>query len=405
MTDFREPPINHYGLEISMTTDERKPFYLTGDKPLFKVRIHNTVNKNIKGQITIIWKLENVINERRINIDVLQGEIKEYDMDVNNEYLREWCFIEGTARYYLQDLGHPESKHDEDTLKKLREKRIIHPLCSYYIYNREIYRHEKINREERSKLDRDMHKYTRDLRIYTIVITIFTVLIFLKEYLSQFLIYIKDFLENINFMNNVNETIMAISNVVLALIVFIQLINSEKPLISTKMHRKSLLDINLEYNNDITIQNISENIAKYINIEYQFKFDDKIMPKIKEKELSHLNPGECANIPLKFKEIIESYPELFEDKIETNKKSKKIPKKIIEIDLTVLIYYKNPLIPKIISRYIPFIGFYKLEDNYLVEWGSYERYPNFNEHPVFFSYNKRDGYDINKENDNIKTIK
>jgi hypothetical protein len=89
--------------------------------------------------------------------------------------------------------------------------------------------------------------------------------------------------------------------------------------------------------------------------------------------LSHLNPKEATKIVLKYGTILEKYPELFEETAEETA-TIKTPKQTLKIDLTVTVSY-NPILRYLFK--------YKLEDNYLIDWGSLKSYPNFSDHPIF----------------------
>lgn len=189
----------------------------------------------------------------------------------------------------------------------------------------------------------------------------------------------------ISILKSHSSSIIAVANIILILFIFIQIRDSRKPIIITKIiprnkevtDRPDVLESGNLY---IAIINNSKNIAKSINIDYQFNFNGRSI-KVKEKKLSHLNPEEATKIVLKIKSIREKHPEIFEEVTEGSI-TKRIPKETLKIDLIVTI------------RYNPIIGFlfkYKLEDNYKVEWGSRASYPNFRDHPVFMSLNKRNG--------------
>jgi hypothetical protein len=195
----------------------------------------------------------------------------------------------------------------------------------------------------------------------------------------------------INVLKFHSSSIIAIANIILILFIFIEMRDRRKPIIITKVitRNKEVTDRPdvLESGDTlfIAILNNSKNIAKSINIDYRFNFNGRSI-KVKEKKLSHLNPEEATKIVLKTKSIREKCPEIFEEVTEGNV-TKRIPKKTLKIDLIVTI------------RYNPIIGFlfkYKLEDNYEIEWGSRESYPNFRD-LVFRSLNKRNGeYYIDK---------
>jgi hypothetical protein len=178
---------------------------------------------------------------------------------------------------------------------------------------------------------------------------------------------------------------MAVFNVILISFIFLQLRDSRKPLIITKIiskdkevtDRPDVLEAGTLY---LAITNASNNIAKDIDIEYQFNFNGHSILK-KENMLSHLNPKEATRFLLKREEVSKKYPNLFEEITEGNT-TKRIPKKKLKIDLIVTIHY-NPL--------LGFLRKYKLEDNYVIEWGSRESFPDFENHPIFNCWNKRNG--------------
>jgi hypothetical protein len=183
--------------------------------------------------------------------------------------------------------------------------------------------------------------------------------------------------------------LIAFCNIILILFIFIQLRDARKPILITSIisrdkevtERPDVLESDNLY---IAVINNSKNIAKAINIDYEFDFNGKSV-KVIEK-LSHLNSGEATKIVLKTKSIRERCTDLFEVVREGNT-TKIIPKKTLKIDLIVRISY-NPIIVSFFE--------YKLEDNYLIEWGSLKSYPTYKDHPVFLSWNRRNGYYIYK---------
>lgn len=201
----------------------------------------------------------------------------------------------------------------------------------------------------------------------------------------------------LNFFVNYSNSIIAFFNIILIYFVFLQLRDARKPIIVTKIisrdkeviHRPYVMETGNLY---LAIINDSNNIAQSINIEYQFDFS-KHSIKIKEK-LSHLNPKEATKIILKYGAIREKYPDLFE---ETTKGAitKITPKETLKIDLIITVFY-NPL-----------LGLkYKIDDNYMIEWNSLKSYSNFEDHPVFNCWNKRNGeYYIYKTSGSEFTVK
>ncbi len=179
------------------------------------------------------------------------------------------------------------------------------------------------------------------------------------------------------------DNIIAISNIFLVIIIFFQFRDARKPIIIAKIisrdkevtDRPDVLEESPLY---LAIINDSNNIAISIDTEYQFNFNGHSIIK-KEKMLSHLNPKEATKIVLKYGAILEKYPELFEETTEGTT-TIKTPKETLKIDLTVTVSY-NPILRYLFK--------YKLEDNYLIEWGSLKNYPDLNDHPVFDCLNKR----------------
>ena len=190
-------------------------------------------------------------------------------------------------------------------------------------------------------------------------------------------------IEILNLLVSYSNAIIAIANIILISFIFLQLRDARKPIIITKIiqrnkevtDRPDVLEEGTLY---LAIINDSENIAKSINIKWQFNFNGQSLP-IKENMLSHLNPKEATKIILKYRTILEKYPELFEETAE-GITTIKTPKQTLKIDLTVKVSYNSILRS-------PFK--YKLEDNYLIEWGSLENYPRFSDHPIFYCWNKR----------------
>ena len=181
------------------------------------------------------------------------------------------------------------------------------------------------------------------------------------------------------------NTIVAIVNIILVIFVLIQIRDSRKPVIFTRIlsrdqgieNKPDVLVTDTHY---LTILNRSKNLARSLDISYQFTFNGQSVD-VHEKKLHHLNPDEATKVVLKLQKIRELYPVLFEDATE-GKITKRIPKETLRIDLTVKVQY-NPLLLSLFGQTI--------EDNYYIEWGSLRSFPEFEKHPVIFCWNKRDG--------------
>ena len=140
MTVTRKPQTFH-GLEISIVPYEADDFYLTGDDPLFKVKVQNLSMEKRFGKIALRWKLKDIYTKRIITIDIPPMQMKEYDLP------REWLYTEGTAIYILKELDTPEKyseMSDKELEKMISDKTIdIIPLCSYYVKDSGIFEYEK----------------------------------------------------------------------------------------------------------------------------------------------------------------------------------------------------------------------------------------------------------------------
>ena len=190
----------------------------------------------------------------------------------------------------------------------------------------------------------------------------------------------------LNLFGNYSNTIIAIANIILIIFIFSQLRDARKPIITTSIisrnkevtDRPDVLESDTQY---LVVTNNSKNIAKSINISYQFDFEGHSI-KGKEKKLSRLNPNEATKIILKSKLIMDDYKDLFEKVVEGNT-TKIIPMETMKINLIISVRY-NPIFLNLFK--------YIIEDNYFIEWGSRKNYPNFEDHPVFKSWNKRNDY-------------
>ena len=134
----------------------------------------------------------------------------------------------------------------------------------------------------------------------------------------------------LNWLKNYSSSIIVVINAVLIYIIYLQLRDSRKPILTTKIigrdkdvtDRADVLESGTLY---LVVTNESKNTARSINIEYQFNFGNHSIT-VKEKKLSYLNPKEATKILLKSERIREDCPYLFEDKTE-GKVTKYIPKK------------------------------------------------------------------------------
>ena len=204
----------------------------------------------------------------------------------------------------------------------------------------------------------------------------------------------------LNSFRDYSNTIIAIVNIILVIFIFLQLRDSRKPIITTKIisgnkevtDRADVLESDKQY---IVINNKSKNIAKSLEIKYKFNFDSGFR-EVEKGFLSHLNPEEATKILLRTKSMREKHLDLFEEVTEGST-TKIIPKKTLKIDLIITVRY-NPIFADLFK--------YKIEDNYVIEWGSLESYPDFEDHPIFNCLNKRnDDFYIYKTGKAVQEVK
>ncbi|MCK4926872.1 MAG: hypothetical protein KAS11_00255 [Candidatus Aenigmarchaeota archaeon] len=205
---------------------------------------------------------------------------------------------------------------------------------------------------------------------------------------------------DINLVLSTSNIIIAVANLILIFFVYIQIRDTRKPELITKIipRDKDITD-KAEVLEEGTLY-LSEkgklkNIAKNIKIKYIFQLK-KHEIIVKENKLSHLNSNEGIKFLLKTKKIMDGYPELFEEKIKGDY-TKKMPKESLKINLVIKISY-NPI--------FSILGRYNIEDNYEIEWGSIINYPRFEDHPRFMCWNKRsENYYIYKTDTKLQEIR
>lgn len=190
--------------------------------------------------------------------------------------------------------------------------------------------------------------------------------------------------------------VMAVANVILILIIFAQFREQKRPIITTKIieHEKKIKNGTkaipqiLERGDSglyLVVSNISNNVAFKMKIDYEFLLGGEKLADVSEK-LDYLNPNEATYMILKFRKIMEKHPDLVEE-ITEEQTTKKIPKKTMKLLLNIYISY-NP----ILGKFSP----HETKDSYYIEWGSLERYPRFEDHPVIMCWNKRNNLYIEK---------
>jgi len=139
--------IPYCDLEIFLEPVEEKPFYLTGESPSFRVVIENNTPNRRWGKIVLIWRLGDVHTIRILAFELDSSECGKYEIQ------REWLYCEGAARYDLIVMPkRPEDYADVADSRILQEpnllRYLIHPLCSYYVRDKDLYRYEEDYRND-----------------------------------------------------------------------------------------------------------------------------------------------------------------------------------------------------------------------------------------------------------------
>jgi len=166
--------INHEGLIISIVPIEEKPFYLTGETPSFKVVIENPSSEERKGKLFFRWRLGDVRTIREVPF-IIKPLSKSEDL-----IPKEWLYREGTAIYEL----FVTSLDAEPDLFELEAFCPIHPLCSYYVRDKDLYEYEESYR-------RTMRHYSRVTIGLTTVIIVLTIVNLISLYGPQLIGLIK----------------------------------------------------------------------------------------------------------------------------------------------------------------------------------------------------------------------
>lgn len=166
MTNIRSP-VQYDDTEISIEPEEDREFYLTGDTPIFKLRVRDLRGIRRKGRIFLTWHLLDVFTIRPLDIDIPPKGEKVYNL------IKEWLHAEGVARYNLRLTGTIEEPKipDKDIMKTG-----VHPLCSYLVKDRDWY-----NYQERQQ--RTLERFTKISTAFTIVMTFLTVILVCLTYL------------------------------------------------------------------------------------------------------------------------------------------------------------------------------------------------------------------------------
>lgn len=160
--------IDYYNLKISVEPVDEKPFYLTGDSPLFNVAIENQTSMRQQGKVVVRWRLAEVLTLRVVKFDLGPHASRKYELP------REWLYRQGTAVYELivmpQSPNHYASIPDQQVIQACHRMGIhtIHPLCSYYVRDKDLHKYEERHR-----------KITIGLSVVVIILTVINLILFI----------------------------------------------------------------------------------------------------------------------------------------------------------------------------------------------------------------------------------
>ncbi len=162
--------IDHEGLRISVRPIEEKPFYLTGETPAFRTIIRNQATEKRKGRLLFFWRLDSLLTRRVVDFELDPFSEIEY------VFPREWLYREGTAIYELAVM--PTTVSDNELEQYSFSNPSIHPLCSYYVRDKDLYEYEE--------------SYRRAMIIYTLIIIGLTILNIVLLYGEKIISYLKN---------------------------------------------------------------------------------------------------------------------------------------------------------------------------------------------------------------------
>ena len=156
--------IDYYDLKISVEPVDEEPFYLTGESPLFNVVIENQTSRRRVGKILVKWRLAEVLTLRVVKFDLNPKASEKYELP------REWLYRQGTAVYELivmpKSPDHYANIPDRQLIQGFN-KMGIHPLCSYYVRDKDLHKYEEHHR-----------KITIGLSVIVIILTVINLILF-----------------------------------------------------------------------------------------------------------------------------------------------------------------------------------------------------------------------------------
>lgn len=184
--------------------------------------------------------------------------------------------------------------------------------------------------------------------------------------------------------------LIASANIIIIYFYFMQLRETKKPIILTKFisaekgngSKQEIMEKLPQY---LFVENNSKNKIENLKIKGVFYFKEKKFTI--NKKVSYVNPFERIKILIRLGDLIEKYPNLFEEyktKREGSEVILKIPKETLKIRFELIFKWKL---------------FYKQKDYYEIEWLSKKSCPDLKYHPNIHSWNKRGEHYVEKIED------
>jgi len=170
VVDTRE--IMYHGLLLRIVPSEDRPFYLSGDKPSFKLTVKNTQNEERKGKLVFTWHQGGIAGA--FDLSVVDINIKP-NAEMEHTIESPWLYYEGSAFCSLQQVGSPEDleRKERDELKDTVMAGEFEPICAFKVLDKAIYEEERKRyeillrkqedvKESIEKLKEDMIKIARE---------------------------------------------------------------------------------------------------------------------------------------------------------------------------------------------------------------------------------------------------
>lgn len=173
--------------------------------------------------------------------------------------------------------------------------------------------------------------------------------------------------------------------IISALIAVLQFRDSKKPAISTWITIDPLDTLPPDNTEILIIKNSSSNQARSVRIRMDFIQGERSVFNY-DTMLRYLNPNETTKIQIPLSELAKSMPDNFHDFGLSRNRTRKVPKKTLNLDIKV----------KITCDYgiLPILNSVSFQDDFCIEWRSTTEKLEIETSPLRFIWHKRDGHNI-----------